>query len=96
MVDHWHDSTTIDANFLPCRLGHVEMLARRVAPSAIVIWKRKISGAEVGSCDSHECTLDTPLGIGLVVTHDLIALSASSSIIKQSSAQSRGSGTVPS
>lgn len=86
LVDHRHNSSTIDADFLPRRLSHVEMLARGVAPPAIVTGEGKIWRAEVSGRDSHRRSLHAPLGVCLVVAHNLVALTARSPVIEQSRA----------
>ena len=51
LVEHRDDAGAVDADVLPCGLGHVEVRARRVAPAAVVIGQRPVGRAEVGGSD---------------------------------------------
>ena len=51
--------------------GHVEMLARRVAPPSLVVRRTKVGG---GHC--HCTASETPLWVNPVVTHHLITSTA--------------------
>lgn len=94
LVDHRHNPAAVDANLLPCRLGHVEMLARWVAPPTVVIGKCIVWRAKVGGGDGHRHAFFAPPGVRLVIAHDLVALPACSPIIEQGRAQSCGSGPI--
>jgi hypothetical protein len=48
LVQHQHDASPVDADVLPRRLRHVEVLPGRVAPAAAVAGKRPDGRAEVG------------------------------------------------
>jgi len=61
------------------------MLTWGVAPAAIVTGECEIRWAEVGGGDSDGFALDAPLGVCIVITHDLVALTARGSIVKQGS-----------
>jgi len=52
-VHDWDDASLPLSNFHECRLGHVKVNSRRVAPSTIVRILGPIRRADV--CSSHRC-----------------------------------------
>ncbi|RRT42034.1 hypothetical protein BHE74_00016296 [Ensete ventricosum] len=95
LEQHRHDPAAVDADLLPRRLGHVEVLARGVAPPAVVVGERVVGGAEVGGGDRHRHAPDAPPGIRLEVADDLVALPARRAVVEQRRAQGGCPGAVP-
>lgn len=87
LVDDGYDTTCVNADLQPSRLSHVKMLAGRVTPTTIVAWKSVVWRAEVCRGDSDRRPPLAPSRVGIIVTLDQVTLSASSSIVKQCSAQ---------
>lgn len=54
----------LSCNAKESRHGHVKMLARRIAPPSIIIWR-----AEIGGSYRNNCTSEAPLGICPIVAH---------------------------
>lgn len=50
-VGNWDDSCSVLSDLQESGLGHVEMLAGRVAPSSVVVGQRWVGRAKVGSRD---------------------------------------------
>lgn len=76
------DPSSVNANFFPSWLSHVEMLEGRIAPASIVVWESKIRWAEICCSNRHRSAFNTPSGISLIITYDLVALSTRSSIVE--------------
>lgn len=79
------------SNVLKHRLSQVKVRQRRIAPSAIVVGKRKVWRAEVCAGDD-----DRPRQAPLIVLHtlDLKASPAAIPTIEQCSAQRRRVGAI--
>lgn len=75
LEDNRHDPTSVNTDLFPSRLSHIKMLERRVAPAAIVVWESIVRRAEVCCSNGDGYSFLAPLGIYLVVAHDLVALS---------------------
>lgn len=96
LVDDRDDSASVNADLLPSRLGHVEVLERRVAPSAIVVRQSEVGWAEIGRRHRHRRPFHAPPWIRLVIAHDLEALPARCAVVEQRRAQRRRPRPVPS
>lgn len=64
------------------RHGHVKVLSRRVAPSALVVW-----WAEVGGCNGDPSPAKAPLWVCFIVTHNLVTGPTCLPISEQNTAQ---------
>ena len=89
MVDHGHDATAVDANLEPGGLGHVEVLAGRVTPAAVIIRQGVVGRAQVGGGDGHRCATYAEPRVRLVVAGDPVALPTRGAIVEQRCAQRR-------
>jgi hypothetical protein len=96
LVQHRHDAGPVDADVLPRRLRHVEVLPGRVAPAAAVAGKRPVGRAEVGGRhgDGHAELAPLPTQPRRVAL-DSVALPTGRAVIEQSRAQRSGIDTVP-
>jgi hypothetical protein len=88
------DAAAVDADLFPGGLRHVEVLARRVAPAAVVARLGVVRWAEVGRGDGHRRARLAPLRVGLVA-RDLVALAARRAVVEQRRAQRRRVRPVP-
>jgi hypothetical protein len=84
-VENGDDSCLKDTNLFISGNGHVEVLERHVAPSAVVIRQGKIGRTEVGCCHSHGSAGYTPPRF---IALQLEACPAAEAIVKERSAQS--------
>lgn len=94
LVDDGDDAALIDADLLPSGLSHVEMLAGRVAPAAVVAGKGIVWRAEVCGSNCHRNTLLAPLWAALKVAYNLEALPTGSPIVEQCCAQCCSSSPI--
>jgi len=85
-----YNAGLVDSDLLERGLSHVEMLKRQVTPAAVVIGKREVGRAEVGSCDGCDGREAPPR----FVTFDLEASSAAEAVSKERAAESNGIGAV--
>jgi len=84
-VENGDDSCLKDTNLFVSGNGHVEMLERHVAPSAVVIRQGEIGRTEVGCCHSHGSAGYTPPRF---IALQLEACPAAEAVVKERSAQS--------
>ena len=88
------DSASVNANLLPSRLSHVEVLKRRITPTAIVVGQSIVRRAEIGRRHGHRRPFNAPPWIRLVITNDLEALTARCTVVKQRRTQRRRSRPI--
>ena len=97
-VDHRHDAAAVHPDLLERRLGHVEVLPRRVAPAAGVAGLGGVGRAEVGGGDHHAggaaSAANAPLGVGGGVALDLEAGAAAESGVEERSAEGGGVSAI--
>jgi hypothetical protein len=89
LVVDGHDAAAVDADLEPGRLGHVEVLPRRVAPAAVVVGQRVVGRAQVGGGDGHRRAADAEPRVRLVVAGDPVALPARGAVVEERRAQRR-------
>lgn len=75
LVNDRDDTASVDTDLFPGRLGHVEMLKRRIAPTSIVARKSEVGRTEIGGGDCNGSSFNTPSGVRMVITHDSVTLS---------------------
>ena len=94
LVEDWDDAGTVDADVLPGGLRHVEVVAGRIAPPAVVAGKIPVGRAEVGG--GHG---DGRAGLAHLrlagVAGDEVALSARRAVVEQRRAQRHVVDPVP-
>lgn len=73
MEQDGNNASSVDANLLPSRLSHIEVLKRRVAPSSIVVWESEIRRAEISGSDSDGGAFDAPSWVCFVIAYDSVA-----------------------
>jgi hypothetical protein len=95
LVVDGHDAAAVDADLEPGRLGHVEVLPRRVAPAAVVVGQRVVGRAQVGGGDGHRRAADAEPRVRLVVAGDPVALPARGAVVEERRAQRRRVRAVP-
>ena len=94
LVEDRDDAAAVDADLLPRRLGHVEVLPRRVAPPAVVAGLGVVGRAQVGGGDGHRHARLAPPAVLLVALH-LVALPARRAAVEHRQAQRRRVRAVP-
>jgi hypothetical protein len=95
LVHHRDDAGAVDADLLPRRLRHVEVLPRRVAPAAVVAGLGVVRRAQVGRRHGHRHAPLAPLPAVLGVARHLVALPARRAVVEQRRAQRRRVRPVP-
>ena len=83
LVHYGDDATFINTDFLPGRLGHVEVRPWHVAPAAIIIGEGVIRWAKVSGRHGHcHARLTKQRVRALAITCDLVTLPARGAVVE--------------